>query len=76
MIEKGRLCIKTCGRDSGKACVILKKLDENYVLIDGDVRRKKCNIKHLELLNKLIDVKEDSPKEDIKARIHEAYGKE
>ncbi len=57
MIEIGRLCVKTAGRDSRRKCVIVDIVDDNFVLIDGDVRRKKCNIKHLEPLDKVIKIR-------------------
>ncbi len=57
MIEVGRLCIKTAGRDSRKKCVIVDVLDDNFVTIDGDVRRKRCNINHLEPLDETIKIK-------------------
>jgi large subunit ribosomal protein L14e len=56
MIEVGRLCVKIAGRDSKRRCAIVDVIDKNYVLIDGDVRRKKCNIRHLELLDKVIKI--------------------
>ena len=57
MIEIGRICVKTAGRDSRHKCAVVDIIDNNFVLIDGDVRRKKCNIKHLELLDKVIKIK-------------------
>jgi large subunit ribosomal protein L14e len=57
MIEVGRLCVKTAGRDSRRKCVVVDIADNNFVLIDGDVRRKKCNIKHLEPLDKVIKIR-------------------
>lgn len=57
MIEIGRLCIKTAGRDGGRKCVIVDIIDDNYVLIDGDVRRKRCNIRHLEPLTEKINIR-------------------
>jgi len=48
MIEVGRLCYKIAGREAGKPCIIIDIIDDNYVLIDGLVRRKRCNINHLE----------------------------
>ena len=68
MIEIGRLCVKTAGRDARRKCVIIDIVDNNYVLIDGDVRRKKCNIKHLEPLNKTLDIKKGAAHEEV---IHE-----
>ncbi len=67
MIQPGRLCIKLRGRDKGRYCVIVEKLDKNYVLIDGAVRRRKCNINHLKLLPEVLDVKLD--KESIRKEL-------
>jgi len=57
MIEIGRICIKTAGRDSNHKCVVVDIVDNNFVMIDGDVRRKKCNIRHLEPLGEVIKIK-------------------
>ena len=57
MIEVGRLCVKIAGRDAGKRAVIVDIIDDNYVLIDGNVRRKKCNIMHLEPLDDKIKIR-------------------
>lgn len=65
MMDVGRLCIKIAGRDAGKKCVIVDVIDKNYVLIDGDVRRKKCNVSHLEPLNEKIDLKKKAPHEEV-----------
>ncbi len=74
MIETGRLCMKTAGRDAGKLAAIIKQIDSKYVLIDGYTRRKKCNIKHLEILNKTIDIRENTTKHEIIAMIGERNG--
>ena len=68
----GQLCIKISGRESGKKCVIIEKIDSNYVTIDGNLRRKKCNILHLELLNKKLDIKKGASTEEV----HKAMEKE
>ena len=62
----GQLAIKIAGRESGKHCVIVDKIDSNQVLIDGNVRRKKCNINHLELLNKRLEIKKGASTEEIR----------
>jgi len=56
-LEIGRLVVKTAGRDAGKIGVIIEKIDNKTVLIDGQVRRRKCNISHLESLDKKIKIK-------------------
>lgn len=66
MIEVGRIAIKIAGRDSGRKCVIVDILDNNYVLIDGNVRRRKCNILHLEATPKKIELKKGASHEDVK----------
>lgn len=66
MIEVGRICVKTAGRDAGLKCVIVDVLDNKFVLIDGETRRRKCNVFHLELLNETIKIKKGASHEDIK----------
>lgn len=65
MIEIGRLCVKLAGRDAGNDCVIVDVLDDNYVLIDGNVRRRKCNILHLEPTPKKIEIAKNASHEAV-----------
>lgn len=65
MFDIGRVCVKIAGRDAGKSCVIIKKLDDVFVMIDGETRRRKCNLKHLEPLEKTLDVNEDASHKEI-----------
>ena len=65
MIEIGRLCVKIAGRDSGKKCVIVDILEPGFVLIDGETRRRKCNIKHIEFLEKKIDLTKGADRKKI-----------
>ena len=69
MVEIGQLAYKIAGRDSGNFCVVIDKIDPTYVLIDGNVRKKKCNIKHLEFLDKVIKVKKNVSTEEIKKEL-------
>ena len=57
MFEVGRICIKLAGRDAGREAVIVDILEDRFVLIDGNVRRRKCNIMHLEPTSKKIEIK-------------------
>ena len=66
MIEIGRICIKTAGRDAGLKCVVVDILDNKFVLIDGETRRRKCNILHLEPIKEIIKIKKNASHEDIK----------
>ena len=68
MFDIGRICVKLVGRDAGMRCVIIGLVDSKNVLIDGETRRRKCNVKHLEPTNKTIKItKEASKAEVIKA---------
>ena len=66
MIEIGRVCIKTAGRDAAKKCVVIDILDDKFVLIDGETRRRKCNILHLEPLKAVIKVKKNASHDEVK----------
>lgn len=67
MIEIGKLCIKTAGRDAGKKCTIIEVLDDTFIMIDGETRRKKCNMLHLEELEEKIDIKKGASHADVAA---------
>ncbi len=67
LMEIGRLVVKIAGRDAGKTAVIVDKLEESFVLIDGQTRRKKCNLKHLEPLPNLIKIKKAASHAEVKA---------
>ncbi|MDD6285216.1 MULTISPECIES: 50S ribosomal protein L14e [Methanosphaera] len=59
-IEKGRVCVKIAGRETGKKCVIVDVIDENFVEIVGnEVKNKRCNIKHLEPVDETVEVSDD-----------------
>ena len=64
-IEIGRLAVKIAGRDAGKECLIVEDLGNNLVLIDGNTRRRKCNILHLELLTKKGDIKKSASHDEV-----------
>ncbi len=72
-LEVGRLCVKTAGREAGRYCVVLKNIDSNFVLVTGPqvltgVKRRKCNIEHLEPTQYSLKIKEEaSDKEVIEA---------
>jgi large subunit ribosomal protein L14e len=72
MFEIGRVCVKVAGRDAGETAIVIKIIDENYVLIDGNVRRKKCNILHLEPLKDVIKIKKDASTVEVHKAMHVA----
>ena len=66
LFQVGRLCLKIAGRDAGKTCVVVEALNNNFVMIDGETRRRKVNVKHLEAVNKSIKIKSKASHAEIK----------
>lgn len=69
-IEIGRICVKTHGREAGRKCVIVDIIDENFVLITGPksltgVKRRRCNVDHLEPLDKKIEISKGASDEEV-----------
>jgi len=71
MMEVGRVCTKTAGREAGSHCIVVDVMDDSFVLIDGPgIKRRRCNIKHLELLPEKLTIKKGAAeKEAIDALI-------
>lgn len=67
MMEIGRLCVKIAGRDAGKKCVIVDAVDEKFVMIDGETRRRKCNVKHLEPLKEMLKISKGADHKTVAA---------
>jgi len=65
MYEIGRLCVKIAGRDSRQKCLIIDVLEGNFVMIDGQTRRRKCNIMHLEPLDKVVKIKKNASHSEV-----------
>ncbi|EQD43513.1 hypothetical protein B1B_13779, partial [mine drainage metagenome] len=59
LVEPGRVCIKKFGRDAGSRAVIVSVGKDGYVNIVTAKRQKerKCNTKHLEFINEVVDPK-------------------
>jgi large subunit ribosomal protein L14e len=74
VMEIGRVCVRIAGHEAGKKCVIVDVIDRTYVLVAGpEIKRKRCNIAHLEPLSQKLDIAKDASDEDIK-RAFEAMG--
>lgn len=71
LIQPGRVCIKTRGKERNKVCVIVEVIDNKYVLIDGLVKRRRCNINHLKFLDKIIKVKKFEKNQILDALVKE-----
>lgn len=67
----GQVCVKLAGREAGQTAVVVDILDDNFVLIDGNVRRKKCNIRHLEQLDKVAKVAKNATTQEVLAALKE-----
>ena len=61
----GRLVVKLAGRDAGQIGVVVEELKDEYILIDGSVRRRKCNLKHVEILDNKADLKIGATHSDV-----------
>ena len=66
MFDVGRICVKTAGRNAGRIVVIVEKTDDNFVIVDGNVKRKRCNVKHLEPTGKVVKISKGEKSEKIK----------
>ena len=71
-IEVGRICIKISGREAGEKCVIVEIIDDKFVEVVGSaVKNRRCNIKHLEPTEKVMEIKSEDP-EAIKKDLEKA----
>ncbi len=76
-IEVGRICVKIAGREAGRKCVIVDIIDENYVLVTGPkqvsgVKRRRCNINHIEVLDKKIEISKGASDEEVAKALEQA----
>ncbi len=72
----GTVCMKVSGREAGAICCIVKPVDKAFVMVTGPklvtgIKRRRCNIAHLEPVGMFLDIKEDSSDDEIM----EAYKK-
>ncbi len=59
-IEVGRVCVKIAGREAGEKCVIVEIIDDKFVEVVGtSIKNRRCNIKHLEPVEQVIEIKSD-----------------
>jgi large subunit ribosomal protein L14e len=66
IMKPGRVCIKLAGREAGKKCVVIEVKDKNFVVTLGEeIRRRRCNVKHLEPLDKVIKIKKTGTDKEI-----------
>ncbi len=69
-LEVGRVCLKTAGDESGKPCIVIKKMSGSFVLVTGPklltgVKRRRSNIEHLKPTQNILEIKEDATDEEV-----------
>lgn len=65
-MDVGRVCKKLSGREAGRTCVIVERIDKNFVMVDSPgVRRRRCNIRHLDPLEITVDIKDGASEKDV-----------
>ena len=69
-LNTGRVCMKIAGREAGKYCTVLKKENDAFILVVGPkiltgVKRRRCNVEHLEALPYTLEINENSSDEEI-----------
>jgi len=73
VMEVGRVCVKTAGREAGEKCVVVDVIDMIHVLVSGPgVKRRRCNIKHLEPLPNKLEIAKGASDEDVKRALEAA----
>ncbi|HNZ87819.1 MAG TPA: 50S ribosomal protein L14e [Methanofastidiosum sp.] len=76
-MEIGRVCTKLLGREADKNCVIVDIVNKNFVVVSGPkeitgVKRRRCNIKHLEPWDVKVNVEKGASDETLKQAIQKA----
>ncbi len=69
-LEVGRVVMKIAGREAGRYAVVIKKLDENFVMITGPkpltgVKRRRANVDHLQPTPYKLEIKEDASESEV-----------
>ena len=72
MMEVGRVCLKVTGREAGKRCVVIEAVNDSFVMVDGEVKRRKCNVSHLEPLGKMLEIGKNASHEVVVAAMKQA----
>lgn len=67
VLDVGRVCVKIAGREAGSRCVVVGVVDKTHVLISGpNIKRRRCNVRHLEPLPKKLEIAEGASDEDVR----------
>jgi large subunit ribosomal protein L14e len=71
VFEIGRVCVKLSGRDAGQTCIVVDAIDNRFVIIDGNTRRRKCNISHLMPTEKTLKIDKKATTGEVKELLSE-----
>ncbi|MBS7632864.1 50S ribosomal protein L14e [Candidatus Bathyarchaeota archaeon] len=76
-IEVGRICLKLCGREAGKRCVIVDVADKSFVSITGPksvtgVKRRRVNVNHIEPTQDVLEIKRGASDEEVAEALKKA----
>lgn len=69
LMDIGRVCYKISGREAGRVCVIIDAKDKKFVLIDGNVKRRLCNIAHLEPTELVLKIKKGASTQEVNSAL-------
>ncbi len=69
-LNVGTVCMKVAGREAGAICCVVKPVDKTFVMVAGPklvtgIKRRRCNIEHLEPTEIKLDIKDDASDEEI-----------
>ncbi|MEM2208159.1 MAG: 50S ribosomal protein L14e [Sulfolobales archaeon] len=77
VVEVGRICVKIAGREAGRKAVVVDLVDDNFIVVTGPksltgVKRRKVNVKHVEILDKKVEVPRGASDEEVLKAIEAA----
>ena len=77
VVEVGRICVKVAGREAGRKAVVVDLVDDNFIVVTGPksltgVKRRKVNVKHVEILDKKVEVPRGASDEEVLKAIEAA----
>lgn len=76
-MEIGMTCVKLAGREAGEKVVVVDSVDKNFVIVAGpNVNRRRCNLRHLKPLGKLLDIKQGASDGEINKALRAAFPEE
>jgi large subunit ribosomal protein L14e len=76
-LSVGRVCVKLVGREAGSKCIVVDVVDKNFVLVTGPkevsgVRRRRCNVGHVEPTEALIKISKGASDEKVAEALENA----